>query len=92
MGKLRELINIFINPVQPDKSLDELAQEAGIEASDLELLKKSANGVEGRWKFADDVETPKKDKSSKTTKSKEAPIQPEVRNVSKEQKEDYERD
>ena len=92
MGRIRELINIFINPVQPEKSLDELAADAGIDASDLELLKKSANGVEGSWKFADDVETPKNGKNSKVATSKEAPIQPEVKNVAKEQKDDYERD
>ena len=92
MGRIRELINIFINPVQPEKSLDELAQEAGIDASDLELLKKSANGVEGSWKFADDVKEPKKSKSSKDTTSKETQIQLEPKNVSKEQNDGYERD
>ena len=92
MGRIRELINIFINPVQPEKSLDELAVEAGIEASDLELLKKSADGLEGKWKFADDVEEPKKRKSSKVTTSKETHIQPEPKNVSKEQNAGYERD
>jgi len=92
MGRLKELINIFINPVQPEKSLDELAADAGISASDLELLKKSANGLEGSWKFADDVVAPKKGKNSKVTTSKETQTQLEVKNVSKEQKEDYERD
>lgn len=92
MGRIKELINIFINPVQPEKSLDELAVEAGIDASDLALLKKSSNGVEGSWKFADEVEETKKRKSSKDTTSKELQIQPEPKNVAKEQKEDYERD
>ena len=92
MGRIRDLINIFFNPVQPDKSLDELALEAGINASDLELLKKSSNGLEGSWKFADEVEETKKKKSSKITTSKETQIQQEPKNVAKEQKEDYERD
>lgn len=92
MGRLKELINIFINPVQPEKSLDELAAEAGIEADDLELLKKSFNGLEGDWEFADDVEEPKKKNGSKTITSKEIQMQPEQKNVVKEQKGDYERD
>jgi hypothetical protein len=92
MGKLRELINAFINPVEPEKSLDELAVEAGIEAPDLELLKKSANGLEGMWKFADDVVESKKKKSSKDTTSKETPTQAEPKNVEKESSVDYERD
>ena len=92
MGRIRELINIFINPVQPEKSLDELAQEAGIDASDLDLLKKSANGLEGSWKFADEVEETKKSTRSKTTPSKETPMQAEPKNVAKEQKGDFERD
>jgi len=92
MGRLRELINIFINPVQPEKSLDELAIEAGIEASDLELLKKSANRVEEDWEFADDVKEPKKGRSSRVTAPKETQVQPETKKVAKEQKADYERD
>ena len=92
MGRLKELINIFINPVQPEQSLDELAAEAGIQASDLELLKKSANAVEGNWEFADDAEEPTKKKSSKTIISKEIQIQPEQKNVARKQKNDYERD
>ena len=92
MGRIKELINMFLNPVQPEKSLDELAQEAGIEASDLELLKKSSNGLEGSWKFADEVEETKKSTRSKTTPSKETPIQAEQKNVAKEQKGDFERD
>ena len=92
MGRIRELINIFINPVKPEKSLDELATEAGISQADLELLKKSANGLEESWKFADGVEEPKKGKSTKATTSKETPIQPESKKVAKEQNTDYERD
>ena len=92
MGRIKDLINIFFNPVQPDKSLDELAVEAGINASDLELLKKSSNGLEGSWKFADEVEETKKSTRSKTTPSKETPMQAEPKNVAKEQKGDFERD
>ena len=92
MGRLKELINIFINPVKPEQSLDELATEAGVSEKDLELLKKSANGLEGDWKFADDVEEPTNRKSSKTMISKETQRQPEQKIVAKEQNADYERD
>ena len=90
MGKIIELIKSFINPIQPEKSLDELALEAGISGADLELLKKSANGLESDWKFADDVEESKK--SSKVTSSKETPIQPEPKNLAKEKNTGFERD
>ena len=92
MGRIRDLINIFINPVEPEKSLDELAGEAGIDATDLELLKKSANGVEGKWQFADDVEETKKKKRTEIELSKDTQIQPELKSIETDQNVDYERD
>ena len=92
MGKIIELIKSFINPIQPEKSLDELALEAGISGADLDLLKKSANGLENSWEFADDVEEPEKKKGSKSTTAKETQIQPEQKNVVEEKNTGFERD
>ena len=71
MGRLREIINIFINPIPPEKSLDELAADAGIGEADLKLLKSSMGGVTN-FKFADDeVEETRKGKTTKVVTNKE---------------------
>lgn len=79
MGKIVELIKSFINPIEPEKSLDELAVDAGIEQADLALLKKSMGGV--NWDFADEVEQPKKEKKSKSLTSKEIENQAEQKHI-----------
>jgi len=89
MGRIIELIKSFINPVQPEKSIDELALEAGIGEADLNLLKSSMGGVTN-FKFAD-VEEPKKGKNTKIA-SKRTPVQDKPRKIEKDKNLEYERD
>lgn len=91
LKRIGELINSFTKPVEPEKSLDELALEAGIGEADLKELKSSMGGVTN-FKFADDIEETKKGKNTKTTTPKETQIQPEPRNVIQERRIGQERD
>ena len=85
MGRLRELINVFINPIPPEKSLDELAAEAKIDEADLKLLKNSMGGVKN-FKFADETEEPKKGKNTRAALNKENQVQTEQKPVVIEEK------
>ena len=82
MGRLRELINIFINPIPPERSLDELAVEAGISEEDLKALKLAMNAGDN-WKSADELEDSKKGKSKKSTTVKETQMQHQPKSVVK---------
>ena len=73
INKIKEFIDSFANPVEPEKSLDELAVAAGISDTDLSTLKKSMGGV--NWKFADDYQEPKNGRITGVA-SKQDPIQP----------------
>ena len=65
MGRIRELIYNFLNPIEPEKSLDELVKEdTDLSESDKEALLNTANGVKN-FKFAADVEETKKGKGKK---------------------------
>lgn len=79
MGRIRELINIFINPTPPEKSFDELAADANMSEANLKLLKNSMGGVS--WEFADEVEETKKGKKPKVVTSKETQIQHQPESV-----------
>ena len=85
MGRLRELINIFINPIPPEKSLDELASEAGIDEADLKLLKSSMGGVKN-FRFADEEEEPKKGNNTRVSPNKGTQVQAEQIYVEPEEK------
>mgnify|MGYP003301989203 CR=1 FL=1 len=61
MKRIGELIKSFANPVEPEKSFDELAVEAGISDSDLKLLKSSIGGV--NWDFSEEIEETRKRKN-----------------------------
>ena len=73
INKIKEFIDSFANPIEPEKSLEELAVAAGISDADLSTLKKSMGGV--NWKFADDYQEPKNGKITGVV-SKQAPIPP----------------
>lgn len=76
MGRIKELIKSFINPVQEEGDFDELAVTAGIEGADLAELKKSMGGV--KWSFDEEEKEPKKAKTTKTTREvPQSPITPE---------------
>lgn len=84
MGRISELIKSFINPVEPEKSFDELAADAGIKEADLKMLKKSIGGVS--WDFEDEVEeeTKKgKSKNAQKVSKQEVQVQPAQKNVAK---------
>lgn len=78
MGRLKELINIFINPAPEEKSFDELAVAAGIGEADLSALKKSMGGVS--WKFDEGMEETKNGRKSKVTPT-EAQVQTSQKRV-----------
>lgn len=83
MGRIRDLIYSFINPTPPEKSFDELAADANMSEADLNLLKKSMEGVS--WKFAaDEVEETKNGKRPKVVTSKETQIQHQPETVTME--------
>lgn len=85
MGRLRELINIFINPIPEEKSFDELATDAGIGETDLKLLKSSMGGV--TFKFADDVEEEtKRGTNKKIVANKEVSYRPTQKNATIQEK------
>lgn len=89
MGRIKELIKSFINPVQEEGDFDELAVAAGIDAADLTELKKSMGGV--KWSF-DEEEKEKQTKKGKTTKTiQEVPKSPITPERTKKQEEDLER-
>lgn len=63
MGRIKELIKSFIEPAPEEKSFDELAVAAGIGEADLNMLKKSIEGV--NWKFAEEEKTTKNGRKNK---------------------------
>lgn len=63
LKKIKELIDSFTKPVEPEKSFDELAVEAGIGEADLSMLKGSMGGV--NWQFDEEIEEPKKGRNPK---------------------------
>ena len=89
MNRIREFINSFANPIEPEGNLDELAVAAGVSASDLSALKKSMNGV--NWKFADENKEPKIGKITGIV-STDASIKQVQRTQIKERKAGTERD
>ena len=48
MGRIRELINKFIQPADIEKTFDELALASGVNQSDLKQLKNYMEGI--NWK------------------------------------------
>jgi len=73
INRIREFINSFANPIEPERSLDELAVAAGVSEADLRTLKKSMGGV--NWKFADEYNESKKEKITGVA-SRQTPTQP----------------
>ena len=86
MGKIIELIKSFINPVQPEKSFDELALAAGIGDADLNELKKSMAGIS--WENFSREEEVKKPKIAKRNNNElnkeELKITPKKKSTEKE--------
>ena len=73
INKIKEFIDSFVNPIEPEKSLKELALEAGISGPDLDILEKSSNGV--NWKFSDENNKTTKNAKIAGVESKQKPIQ-----------------
>ena len=78
INKIKELIDSFTKPVEPEKSFDELAVAAGIGEADLSALKKSMGGV--NWQFDEEIEEPKKGSRPKVAQ-KETAVQPTQKRV-----------
>lgn len=57
MGRIKELIKSFINPVEPEEtSFKELALASGVSEKELNALKSTMNGID--WaKFSKEEET-----------------------------------
>ena len=65
MGKIIELIKSFINPAPEERSLKEVAAEAGLNEEEINELNKTSGGMD--WvKFSrEDEEEDKKEKETK---------------------------
>ena len=50
MGRIRDLINIFLKPSESERTFDELALAGGIKPKALKELKATQNGVPN-WKW-----------------------------------------
>ncbi len=50
MGRIRDLINIFLKPSESERTFDELALAGGIKPNELKKLKATQNGAIG-WKW-----------------------------------------
>ncbi len=74
MGKIIELIKSFINPAPEEKSLKEVAAEAGLNEEEINELSKTSGGMD--WiKFSrEDEEENKKEKGTKKI-AREVPTQ-----------------
>ena len=60
MGRIKELINKFIQPSESSRTFDELAVEEGLKPEALKELKATQNGAIG-WKwYSEEQETPTK--------------------------------
>lgn len=73
LKKIKELIDSFTKPVEPEKSFDDLAVAAGIRETDLNTLKKSMGGV--TWQFDEEPEETKKGRKPKVTPPQVQPTQ-----------------
>lgn len=73
LKKIKELIDSFTKPVEPEKSFDELAVAAGIGEADLSVLKESMEGV--KWQFDEEPEETKKGRKPKVTPPQVQPTQ-----------------
>ena len=62
MGRIKELINKFIQPSETSKTFDELAIVAGIKPGALEELKETQNGVVGWPWHSEEPETDTKNR------------------------------
>lgn len=72
LKKIKELIDSFTKPLEPEKGFEELAVSAGIGEADLNALKESMGGVS--WKFDEEIEETKKGRKPKVA-PKESPVQ-----------------
>lgn len=73
LKKIKELIDSFTKPVEPEKSFDDLAVAAGIGEADLSVLKESMGGV--KWQFDEEPEETKKGRKPKVTPPQVQPTQ-----------------
>lgn len=83
LKKIKELIDSFTKPVEPEKSFDELAVAAGIGEADLNALKKSMGGVS--WKFDEE-------EIGETKKGRKQKVAPKETKVQLEPKRETEKD
>ena len=79
MGKIRELIKSFINPIEPPKSFRELAVAAGIPPKYIEELETSMKYGEN-YKFDVGIEENKKPRKPRIS-SNQPPIQSKPKNI-----------
>lgn len=82
MGRIKELINKFIQPEEQEKSFEELALSSGMTEIEIKELKNNIQGI--NWnKFArENIETSKKTKVKKITQ-KEPEISKQIEEKNK---------
>lgn len=82
MGRIKELINKFIQPEEQEKSFEELALSSGMTEIEIKELKNNIEGI--NWnKFArEDIETSKKANVRKITQ-KETEISKQIEEKNK---------
>ena len=59
MGRIRDLINIFLKPSESERTFDELALAGGIKPNELKKLKATQNGAIGWEWYSEEQETDK---------------------------------
>lgn len=87
MGRIKELIKSFINPVEPEEtSFKELALASGVSEKELNALKSTMNGID--WaKFSREEETQARQNRVITQKSQEKLDSKTIKDTKKVEKE-----
>lgn len=76
MGRIKELISIFLKPNETERSFNELALESGLSQEEIKELNKAMNGIE--WaKFAGEYEKKKSKKQNRDIKQ----IEPNIKEI-----------
>ncbi len=83
MGRIKELIDSFINPVKDDKSFDKLAEASGVSKADTAELKDTMEGVKD-FKFAGAEDENKGDRNKKVGRTEVGQQGPQTQPVQRE--------
>lgn len=76
MGRIKELINIFLKPNEVEGEFNELAIASGLSPEEIKELNKAMNGIE--WaKFAGEYEKKKSKKQNRDIKQ----IEPNIKEI-----------